>query len=405
MKSINYAFPLFFVLFLSSLSLSLNAQVNVESIGRVQIGPTLPVNSNDLNQVTSLQVFGKGTGGCAPGAKLSFGDFGRREFYGWNVFVGEYSDADTDQLWLHGKKGIYLTYSNATGNPIAYYDVALGNSFKFNCDVYANNIKLTSDERKKENIRQLSGSLDLIRQLNGVSYNLINPLKTTNKITVDSKADLTVDSKKLVSNGPAEKEQRDMAFFEKREKELSENQSRQLGFIAQDLQKVFPELVEEGKDGIMRVDYIGLIPVIVEGLKEQSRIIEEQNRKINELESLVESVSILNPVIEVRSAEQVSDIASTAISGVVIEQCKLYQNAPNPFSVSTEIKYFLSEEVSKANLYIYDMQGKQLKNIPILSRGENTVHIQGAEFTAGMYIYTLIADGKEVDTKRMILTE
>jgi hypothetical protein len=31
--------------------------------------------------------------------------------------------------------------------------------------------------------------------------------------------------------------------------------------------------------------------------------------------------------------------------------------------------------------------------------------IQGSEFQAGMYLYSLIADGKEVDTKRMILTK
>ena len=38
-------------------------------------------------------------------------------------------------------------------------------------------------------------------------------------------------------------------------------------------------------------------------------------------------------------------------------------------------------------------------------RGEGVVQIQGAELSAGMYIYTLIADNKVVDTKRMILTE
>ena len=48
---------------------------------------------------------------------------------------------------------------------------------------------------------------------------------------------------------------------------------------------------------------------------------------------------------------------------------------------------------------------KQLKNIPIIDRGNGSVLIQGSELLAGMYIYTLIADGKEVDTKRMILTE
>jgi len=31
--------------------------------------------------------------------------------------------------------------------------------------------------------------------------------------------------------------------------------------------------------------------------------------------------------------------------------------------------------------------------------------IEASEFTPGMYIYSLIADGKEIDSKRMIVTE
>jgi hypothetical protein len=50
------------------------------------------------------------------------------------------------------------------------------------------------------------------------------------------------------------------------------------------------------------------------------------------------------------------------------------------------------------------MQGKMLKKLDA-SRGDNILTIQGAELQAGMYLYSLIADGKEVDTKRMILTK
>ena len=56
-------------------------------------------------------------------------------------------------------------------------------------------------------------------------------------------------------------------------------------------------------------------------------------------------------------------------------------------------------------MYIYDMQGSQIKNISDLVKGEGAVTIEGHELSAGMYIYTLIADGKEIDTKRMILTK
>ena len=41
-----------------------------------------------------------------------------------------------------------------------------------------------------------------------------------------------------------------------------------LGIIAQDVERVFPELVEEGADGIKRVEYRGLIGPLIEAVKE-----------------------------------------------------------------------------------------------------------------------------------------
>ena len=51
------------------------------------------------------------------------------------------------------------------------------------------------------------------------------------------------------------------------------------------------------------------------------------------------------------------------------------------------------------------LSGRQLKQITLSERGEGSVTINGSELTAGIYLYALIADGREVDVKRMILTE
>jgi hypothetical protein len=51
------------------------------------------------------------------------------------------------------------------------------------------------------------------------------------------------------------------------------------------------------------------------------------------------------------------------------------------------------------------MSGSPVKTISIIQKGKGSIIINGAELNPGMYLYTLIADGKEVDTKRMILTE
>jgi hypothetical protein len=67
------------------------------------------------------------------------------------------------------------------------------------------------------------------------------------------------------------------------------------------------------------------------------------------------------------------------------------------------IEYALSNKVQSAEIYIFDMQGSLLKKIPADKSG--SVEIEGSDLKAGMYLYSLIIDGKQTDTKRMILTK
>ncbi len=48
------------------------------------------------------------------------------------------------------------------------------------------------------------------------------------------------------------------------------NSEKQFGVLAQEVEKYFPELVKQNSDGKLSVNYSGLIPVIIEGMKEQS---------------------------------------------------------------------------------------------------------------------------------------
>ncbi|KAF0237905.1 MAG: hypothetical protein FD181_1490 [Prolixibacteraceae bacterium] len=51
------------------------------------------------------------------------------------------------------------------------------------------------------------------------------------------------------------------------------------------------------------------------------------------------------------------------------------------------------------------MTGTLLKTITINQRGADNVTISANEFVAGMYLYSLVCDGKIVDTKQMLLTQ
>jgi len=69
------------------------------------------------------------------------------------------------------------------------------------------------------------------------------------------------------------------------------------------------------------------------------------------------------------------------------------------------MRFFIPETSISAMLCIYNMSGMQIKSISIPEKGYGTITINGSDLQAGMYLYMLIVDGKEVDTKRMILTQ
>ena len=62
--------------------------------------------------------------------------------------------------------------------------------------------------------------------------------------------------------------------------------SQQIGFIAQEVEKIFPQLVVTGTDGYKGVDYTKLIPVMVEAIKEQQKQIDELKKIVARLTKL-----------------------------------------------------------------------------------------------------------------------
>jgi len=86
-----------------------------------------------------------------------------------------------------------------------------------------------------------------------------------------------------------------------------------------------------------------------------------------------------------------------------IDIVRMDQNNPNPFSESTVIALNIPAETQTANIFIYDMSGKQVQSLPVSERGETNITVYARDLTPGMYIYTLVADGKASVTRRMIV--
>ena len=164
--------------------------------------------------------------------------------------------------------------------------------------------------------------------------------------------------------------------------------SLRYGLAADQLKKVFPELVYEDEHGNVSINYMEMIPLLVEALN-------ELQGKVETLEK--EKVDLSN-LANVRSE-------ATSLADAETDILSLDQNEPNPFSETTSIGVKVPESVKTANIFIYDMSGKEIKRMAIAARGKTRVSVAGSDLTSGMYLYSLIADGKVVSTKRMILAK
>jgi len=334
---------------LLSVGFILNAQLKVRSDGSIHTGYT---------GYSNLWLGNYASGG------YNNGEFGL-ENWGGNLNIWKPWPSPFNGI----NRNYYLFINVAGGVGIGKAPTYSGIVLDVAGPAYASSFNVTSDERLKEDISPLAEKIELIYNLNGKSYKK------------------RIQSEKIEM--PEQKDKDGMPYAEKfnDNAKADSREFPEFGFIAQELKEVYPELVSQDTLGYYCINYTGLIPLLVEAIKEQKKHIDELTNKINNLSS---------PVIQKANTEMQTDMLTYPV---------LRQNMPNPYSDETSISFYLPTSVSMADVYIYDMNGKQLKNIPLSQRGESSIAIQGKEMSAGMYMYALIADGKVIDTKRMILTK
>lgn len=369
---------------------STHAQLRVIQNGRVQVGLLRDVNE-DLGNVTQMQIFGR-NGEYRAGSKLSFGDFGQYANTGWNVFIGEYGDNDTDQLWLHGKLGTYFTSNGYANNVYAYYNPSLNSSFVFNTNLRVNGVTVTSDVRLKENIKSLQNASGILSKLNGVSYNYsLSEIQKSRTPEESSSSTMSIDQANLKSEsilvtgsaGKGSKETQIQREIEK--KETEDANRRRIGFLAQDIQKVLPELVLTDENGVMAIDYIGFIPLIVESLKEMQQTIDDQKKQIENLQNL--------QVIETRSA---TAVANNTLN-LTADDVRLYNLE------GASVGYRLPSVFTTAYLQIFDIAGRLVKKMD-LDSSRSVVEVSSSETGYGTFVYTLFVDGQKRDALKKYIS-
>ncbi len=149
------------------------------------------------------------------------------------------------------------------------------------------------------------------------------------------------------------------------------------------LEEVFPDLVYDNSDGSKSINYVEMVPILVQA--------------INELKSEISELRGVETKPATRSADSNTDSADKVIL------LSLGENKPNPFTNTTTIPVCIPESVEKAFIYVYDLTGKKVQQVDIAVRGKQSVTLGSSALTDGMYLYSLIADGKVVQTRRMIV--
>ena len=167
------------------------------------------------------------------------------------------------------------------------------------------------------------------------------------------------------------------------ERQLLEKQH--YGLSADQLEEVFPDLVYEQEDGTKSINYVEMVPILVQA--------------INELKGEIEELRAGGDG-ETKKDTKANSEGDSAEKLLLLS---LGQNKPNPFSNATTIEICIPEDVQKAFIYVYDLQGKKVEQVDITARGKQNIQLTSANLADGMYLYSLIADGKVVETRRMIV--
>lgn len=164
--------------------------------------------------------------------------------------------------------------------------------------------------------------------------------------------------------------------------ELQVQNKLHYGLSAEQLEEAFPDLVYETEDGQKMINYMEMVPILVQAIK-------ELNAKIKQVSS---STALMN-----------SQATGTNSLDDNILSISMGQNSPNPFSNRSSIEVSIPQDVQKAFLYVYDLNGKKIQQVDITHRGKQEVFINAGELSDGMYLYSLVTDGKIIQTRKMIV--
>lgn len=205
-----------------------SAKMLIDTNGNVGIGTTEPDFLLDLVQNGGGVQLQMGRSNTNPGTAWMGADIN-----GFHLGVGEYAAAGGNVGDPNGFT-VSATGNVGIGTATPSSKLEVDGDIKAAGDVIAFS---ASDERLKNNISNITNPISKLNQINGVNFEW--------------------------------------------SKDQSIHSGKDVGVIAQDVQKVLPEVVTERQDGNLAVKYEKIIPLLVEAIKDQQKQIEELKKKLS----------------------------------------------------------------------------------------------------------------------------
>ena len=100
--------------------------------------------------------------------------------------------------------------------------------------------------------------------------------------------------------------------------------TNEIGFIAQELEEVVPDLVHTGLSGYKTVQYDRLTAILVEAVKEQQKQINQLDKEVTSLAAIkgVERTHVIDAPVEVEQPENVASFKKTTSRVKTLRQKK-----------------------------------------------------------------------------------
>jgi hypothetical protein len=164
-----------------------------------------------------------------------------------------------------------------------------------------------------------------------------------------------------------------------------------VGIIAQEMQKIAPYTVStftyQNASGEKKeyLDYDGnaVTYILINSIK-------QQQQQIDELKKLVATLTT-------SPSTSTTNIDLSDKNAVVLNQ-----NVPNPFAEKTSIAYNIPQNVGTAQIVFYNASGQLVKTANITAKGKGQLNVFAGDLNNGAYTYTLVIDGKVIETKKMM---